>query len=302
MTLPADLPEVIIYTDGACDPNPGPGGWAALLRFGDHEKELTGANPDTTNNRMELQAVIAALDALKRPCRVRLHTDSEYVQKGVTEWMARWKAKGWKKVANRDLWEALDASQQRHQIEWEWVRGHAGDPLNERVDRLAVSMIPRSTLPLDDPDATHLFTGVSCLGTDGPGGWAVIVRSGEATQSLSGYEAHTSANRLQLLAAAEGLKASPAEALIHLYTPSDYVVNGAQFSLLIWATHHWRKKHGEPVRNKDLWEMILAALQTRRVIWHSLKSEARPDESRQAEELAQRVARQEKGADEGNHR
>ena len=143
------LPSVIIYTDGACDPNPGPGGWAALLRSGGHEKVLTGSAPRTTNNRMELQAVIAALDALKQPCHVTLHTDSEYVQKGVTEYMARWKTRGWrtsdkKDVANQDLWRQLDVAMQRHQIEWRWVKGHAGDPLNERVDRLAASMIPRS--------------------------------------------------------------------------------------------------------------------------------------------------------------
>ncbi len=136
------LPEVIIYTDGACDPNPGPGGWAAVLRFGKHEKVLTGSEPRATNNRMELQAVIAALGALKQPCRVILHTDSEYVQKGVTEYIARWKEKGWrtagkKAVANQDLWMALDEAMQRHQIEWRWVKGHAGDPMNERVDRLA---------------------------------------------------------------------------------------------------------------------------------------------------------------------
>ena len=146
-----------IYTDGACDPdpNPGPGGWAAVLRWGDVEKTLTGAEPRTTNNRMELRAVIAALTALKKPCRVPLHTDSKYVQTGITAYIARWKATGWqttdkKAVANQDLWLALDEATQRHQIDWRWVKGHAGDPLNERVDRLAVSLIPRATLPLDD--------------------------------------------------------------------------------------------------------------------------------------------------------
>jgi len=142
------LPEVTIYTDGACDPNPGPGGWAAVLRFGRHEKVLTGAEPSTTNNRMELQAVINALAALKRPCRVRLHTDSEYVQKGVTQWLPRWKRNGWQTVnrtavLNQDLWQQLDDATQRHQIDWRWLKGHAGDPLNERVDQLARSAIVR---------------------------------------------------------------------------------------------------------------------------------------------------------------
>lgn len=142
------LPEVTIYTDGACDPNPGPGGWAAVLRFGRHEKVLTGAEPSTTNNRMELQAVINALAALKQPCRVHLHTDSEYVQKGVTQWLPRWKRNGWQTanrtpVLNQDLWQQLDEALQRHQIDWRWLKGHAGDPLNERVDRLAKGAIAR---------------------------------------------------------------------------------------------------------------------------------------------------------------
>lgn len=142
------FPEVTIYTDGACDPNPGPGGWAAVLRFGEHEKVLTGSEPSTTNNRMELQAVIGALAALKQPCRVHLHTDSEYVQKGVTQWLARWKRNGWQTakrtpVLNQDLWQQLDEAQQRHQIDWRWLKGHAGDPLNERVDRLAKGAIVR---------------------------------------------------------------------------------------------------------------------------------------------------------------
>src|SRR5512138_2556463 len=190
--------EVIIYTDGACDPNPGPGGWAAVLRFGVHEKVLTGSEPRTTNNRMELQAVIAALTELKKPCHVLLHTDSTYVQKGVTEYLDRWKAKGWqtadkKAVANQDLWQALDEAMQRHQIEWVWVKGHAGDPLNERVDRLAVRMITRVALPLDDAQATHIFTGISCSGTTG--GWAAIIKQGDARQEISSLAENTSANR-----------------------------------------------------------------------------------------------------------
>ena len=133
---------VEIYTDGACRGNPGPGGWGALLIFGEREKTLSGAEPLTTNNRMELMAVIAALEALKRPVRARLYTDSQYVRRGITEWLANWKAKGWrtaerKPVKNQDLWQRLDALASSHRIEWHWVPGHAGVPGNERVDRLA---------------------------------------------------------------------------------------------------------------------------------------------------------------------
>ena len=131
-----------IYTDGACRGNPGPGGWAALLMLGRREKEISGAEALTTNNRMELTAVIRALEALKRPVQARVYTDSEYVRRGISEWLPSWKARGWrtadrKPVKNQDLWERLDELSANHQIEWRWVPGHAGVPGNERVDRLA---------------------------------------------------------------------------------------------------------------------------------------------------------------------
>jgi ribonuclease HI len=143
--------HVIIYTDGACKGNPGPGGWGVLMRSGAVEKTLHGGERETTNNRMELTAVIEALKALKRPCQVTLYLDSEYVRKGVTEWLAGWKAKGWKTAArqpvkNVDLWQALDDLVQGagHRIEWRWVKGHAGDPGNERADALANQGVPKS--------------------------------------------------------------------------------------------------------------------------------------------------------------
>jgi len=134
--------EVDIYTDGACSGNPGPGGWGAILRSGAHEKEIWGGEPATTNNRMELLAVIRALNTLKRPVSVRVHTDSQYVQKGISEWIHGWKARGWKTAAkapvkNADLWRALDEARERHQVKWLWVRGHNGHPENERADELA---------------------------------------------------------------------------------------------------------------------------------------------------------------------
>ncbi|HQR02517.1 MAG: ribonuclease HI [Proteobacteria bacterium] len=135
--------EVVdIFTDGACSGNPGPGGWGAILRSAGHEKELFGGEKDTTNNRMELTAVIQALRALKRPVQARVHTDSQYVQKGISEWIIGWKRRGWKTAAkapvkNVDLWQALDAEAARHAVEWFWVRGHDGHVENERADTLA---------------------------------------------------------------------------------------------------------------------------------------------------------------------
>ncbi len=134
--------RVLIWTDGACSGNPGPGGWGAVLRYGSHEKELKGGEPLTTNNRMELTAAIEALELLTRPCAVTLHTDSQYLRGGVTGWLAGWKRNGWrtadrKPVRNEDLWRRLDAAAARHDVKWLWVRGHAGDELNEHADKLA---------------------------------------------------------------------------------------------------------------------------------------------------------------------
>ena len=151
MTTPAapteDPPTVVLYTDGACKGNPGPGGWGALLEWGDHTRELFGGDPQTTNNRMELTAVIEGLRALSRSCHVRIVTDSSYVKDGVTSWMANWKRNGWqtrakKPVKNRDLWEALDHELSTHDVEWEWVKGHSGHPGNERADELANAGVP----------------------------------------------------------------------------------------------------------------------------------------------------------------
>jgi ribonuclease HI len=137
----ADLPHITIYTDGSCEPNPGPGGWAALLLSGEREKELCGSALATTNNRMELTAAVRALEALKEPCRVDLYTDSEYLKRGITEWLPDWQRRGWKrksgKLANVELWQELEKRLQQHKVTWHWVRAHAGNRYNERVDSLA---------------------------------------------------------------------------------------------------------------------------------------------------------------------
>ena len=140
--------KVVIHTDGACRGNPGPGGWGAILEAGGRERTLSGAEAATTNNRMELQAAIAALQALNRACDVELVTDSQYVRRGITEWLAQWKRRGWltagrRPVANADLWRELDAAASRHTVHWRWVKGHSGHPGNERADRLANDAIDR---------------------------------------------------------------------------------------------------------------------------------------------------------------
>jgi len=148
---PIPVDKVTIYTDGACSGNPGPGGWGAILVSGTHRKEVSGGDPDTTNNRMELLAAIRALQQLKRPIEVELYTDSKYVKQGITEWITRWKANGWRRksgkrwlpVKNEDLWRALDEEVARHQVSFHWVEGHAGHAENERADELARTAIPK---------------------------------------------------------------------------------------------------------------------------------------------------------------
>ena len=139
-------PHVIVHTDGACSGNPGPGGWGAILTFGEHEKELKGGEPHTTNNRMKLMAAIAALEVLKKPSTVELHTDSKYLHDGISKWIHGWKRNGWKTadkkpVKNMDLWQRLDAAIKHHDVHWRWVKGHAGHEMNERADQLAVAAI-----------------------------------------------------------------------------------------------------------------------------------------------------------------
>ena len=138
---------VVVYTDGACSGNPGPGGWGSVMLYRGHRRELSGGEKQTTNNRMEMMAVIAALETLKRSCKVCVHTDSTYVMKGMTEWLESWKARGWKTAAkkpvlNEDLWRRLDEAAARHEVEWHWVKGHSGVPENERADELARKAIP----------------------------------------------------------------------------------------------------------------------------------------------------------------
>ncbi len=142
------MKTVTIFTDGGCLGNPGPGGWAAILSHGERRRELSGGEPATTNNRMELQAAISALDALRQPCEVTLHTDSQYLRQGITAWIHSWKARGWvtasrEPVKNADLWRELDALTRRHRVTWKWLKGHAGHPENERCDALAAEQIER---------------------------------------------------------------------------------------------------------------------------------------------------------------
>ncbi len=248
---------VTIYTDGGCDPNPGIGGWAAILKYGAHEKTLTGNDPSSTNNRMELTAAIAALRALTRPCAITFYTDSEYLRKGITAYIDKWAAKNWKDVANADLWQQLWPLVQKHQIEWHWVKGHAGNEYNERVDVLArqarLDITPPEAI---DPYMPRLYLRASCKGNPGPGGWGVVLEQGEDTMQSSGSLPETTNNRMELMAAIEGLLLLPPGSSVQIFTTSDYLFQGITQWIHGWRKRNWQKKGETPIANADLWQAL----------------------------------------------
>lgn len=277
--------EVTIYSDGGADPNPGWGGWAAVLCSGTREKEISGGVPNTTNNRMELTAALEALRALKRPCTIQFHTDSQYLRKGITEWIGKWQANGWKRgtnksqsVENVDLWQPLWEESQRHTIEWHWVKGHAGNEMNERVDQLAtaarIAITPTQTIP---DDQLLIFARASYLGKQDVGGWAVVtvLPTGEVVEA-SGRARQTTNNRMELTAVLEGIKLVPEGTAAHIFTVSDYVFQGATEWLQGWRKRNWQKKEGEPVANADLWQAIDRAMRQSRIQWVNAKNQAVP--------------------------
>jgi ribonuclease HI len=269
--------RVTIYTDGGADPNPGIGGWAAILKAGGKEKVLTGSEPSTTNNRMELTAAIAALQALNRPCEIDLHTDSEYLRRGITEWIGEWQAKGWqrkdKPIPNADLWQLLWSLTKIHEISWHWVRGHSGNKLNERVDVLArnarLAVTPDAEI---GADIMRLFVRGTCKGNPGPGAWAAVLEVGEETSQLSGAEPSTTNNRMELMAVIGGMSLIPAGSEAYIVTTSDYVFMGATRWIHGWRRRNWKKKDGQPVSNQDLWLELDGLLETRSLQWRSGKS------------------------------
>lgn len=262
---------IIIYTDGGASPNPGPGGWAAVLITGNHEKEIMGNAPHTTNNRMELTAATRALEALTRPCNVELYTDSEYLKNGITKWITNWLAKGRlepgeNQVANADLWLALYPLTQWHTVNWHWVKGHAGNELNERVDKL----VHKARLPLmptidETADITTLYVKSSC--SKGFGGWAAVIEANDDTTQFSGNAMQTTSNRMELLAAIEGLSHLTPGVPIRIITQSDYLHQGATSWIHGWKQRQWKKRDGEPVSNADLWQQLDTMLATYKPAW-----------------------------------
>jgi len=279
--MPGEMPRVTIYTDGGCAPNPGPGGWAALLIAANGvTRDLSGAEPQTTNNRMELTAALEALRKLKQPCQVTLHTDSEYLKRGITEWLPDWVARGWQRkgkrpIENEGLWRALHAETQRHAITWQWVRGHAGDPHNERVDRLATAARERlvaqqgsSAGDVQQPN-WEIALRVSLPRGARAGGWAARVRdlSGEEQIVLTGRAPVNSANQLWLVAACAVLKSLPEGTTVRLHAPDSYLIQGITRWVAGWRARGWQTKEGSAVKHRADWEALAAAAERRRVQW-----------------------------------
>jgi ribonuclease HI len=303
-------PAAIVYTDGGCDPNPGPGGWAAVLQIQAPERPpaevvLTGNHPQTTNNRMELEAAIAALAYLRGRyghCRVELHTDSTYLRSGISRWIARWAANGWQTrarqaVKNRDLWHRLyglveasgaEPSEGALSVEWHWVKGHAGDPLNERVDYLATEArarlgangdarpepAPAPTTAGDMGPQIQLSVAASSRGAHGPGGWAAVLSSDTAHTVLDGREPEATNLKLALLAANAGLRALGDPARVTVYTTEETLSKGASEWVHTWRGRGWTTSSNKPVQHRELWQALLQAAEPHHVTWQFVRKSA----------------------------
>jgi len=303
------LPAVEIYTDGGCDPNPGPGGWGAILLYGPHTKEISGAALETTNNRMELTAAIQALAFLKRPCQISLYTDSQYLRRGITEWLPAWRAQGWRKadgkpVENLDLWQELAQQAERHRMEWHWVKGHKGRPLNERADRLATEarqkmlstgQVQGTSSTVDDrgadapPSLPHvdIFASGCSLGQPGPGGYAaVLLYAPDQMHVVSGRWPLVTSNAMELWAIVAGLRELRRPFRVTVHTGSRYAIEGAQKWLTSWERRHWHTRDGQPIKNQELWMELSHLMGDHDVSWEFLAKEQRNPYGEHAAQVA----------------
>jgi ribonuclease HI len=309
---------VDVYTDGGCDPNPGPGGWGAVIRWKDEENDrewvLSGNDPDTTNNRMELHAASAALallEGLLGRCQVDIHTDSQYLRQGITEWLDGWIGRGWRTsdkqpVKNQDLWRVLHRLTQAHDVTWHWLKGHAGHPLNERADQLATQArqalrrpqpsppspdAPGVRQPADHWPTVEICVKASCRGAQGQGGWGAVLRMEEHTKSLSGGEPTTTANAMLIRGATEALRALTKPCRVTLYSDAKYLIQGASQWVRGWQSRGWQTRDGRPVANRAAWEALLEAAHPHHVTWLQVKEDNAPADLAWAGELASEAAR-----------
>ena len=267
------MSDLIIYTDGGADPNPGAGGWGAILvdSVSGQRREISGGADETTNNRMELTAAIESLESLRSTCRVELFTDSTYLRSGVSSWMAGWKRNGWRRkdgdpVKNVDLWQRLDSAASRHQVRWRWVKGHAGNELNERADELATEEIARrrpvgSSAAAASPVATPRPEGAGEIflrvtHTPRASAWAALVRVDEEDRWMAHRMSSDSTHRCELEAAGSGFQELSEDRPWLFFTRSEYLRRGASMWLPAWKKNLWRSSEGSEIKNRDLWERL----------------------------------------------
>lgn len=272
-------PRITIYTDGGCQPNPGPGGWGALLISPDGKRrELSGANEDTTNNQMELMAAISALESLDKPHHISLYTDSSYVKKGMEEWIGGWIRRGWKTssgdpVKNRDLWRRLYATTQIHHIDWYWVRGHSGDQHNEYVDRLATAArakLTGETAPEPGaevvPAAIRIYV-VSSYQRTGQSRWSAVIVDEDGVHEHSGLSDGNSDNHIILQAAVHALEQMTEPATFEVHTSNEYLVKGMSYWIKGWLKKDWKTASGSPVKYRELWEQLNELAAPHQITW-----------------------------------
>jgi ribonuclease HI len=301
--------QMHVYTDGGCDPNPGPGGWAAIICWDRSEWTLSGNEPETTNNRMELHAAVAALgllDALLGPCEVAIHTDSEYLHQGISSWIDDWVSRGWRTAGgqplkNQDLWRVLYRLASKHQVTWHWLPGHTGNPYNERADRLATAALQALAVsPSSEPPSATVVEGgappiticvkASSNGPSGRSGWGAILRRGSNTRALSGSDPQATPNAMLLYAAAEALGALTVPSRVTVCSDAQYLIRGASTWADAWQARGWQTAEGKPVANKGEWQALLEAARPHQVTWLLTRGEAASPDLRRAAHLAAEAA------------
>ncbi len=298
-----------IITDGSCLGNPGPGGWAAIVRDRkdgkDRQQELSGSEKWTTNNRMEMTAVIQGLKRLSGPHRVNVELDSEYVRNGVTTWIHGWISQGWRKasgdpVKNADLWQELLSAAATHEVTWTWVKGHADHADNNRCDRLARAAAKQAKHAAPDAiDAgkqVRIIAGGTCASSPGPGGWAAILQYGADEKELCGSERRTTSNRLHLTAVIAGLKALRKPCNVTVELDSDYVRNGATSWIHGWERRGWKTASGDSVKNADLWRELQSAVARHRVTWDGANKGPDRTDTKRCDRLARVAVNEAAGA------
>lgn len=299
-----EKPSVIIYSDGGAKPNPGTGGWAALLIRNGQIEEISGREVDTTNNRMELTAAIRALQELGEVSKVEFHTDSQYLKNGITQWMAGWVRNGWltankQPVLNQDLWEELHEAMQDHELKWNWVKGHATSKYNNRVDELATAARERrEATPMDVPEVkasadtdAQLYVYSSMDYTAKVGGWGVSVVTKDGKKTVyNGSEANSSGNQLVLAGCARVLEELAGAGIqsVVVYSDSDYLTNGMSKWLAGWMKRGWKTASGEPVKNQALWKRLYEAAKPYSIQWEHLEK-FENEHSKKAHEAAKKA-------------